>query len=62
MASKRCSYCGEPVDEGDYEYIGNQRVYVCGSRECDRDARDDARAVYYEAAERAREDDYGRYL
>lgn len=56
-----CIYCGEEVDDRDYIYIGNTRVWSCGSSECERYIREEERAEVEEARMRAEDDNYGRY-
>lgn len=56
-----CFWCGRQVDKEDWEEIGNNRVWVCGSSECNRELRNEQRALGEEARQSAAEDDYERY-
>lgn len=60
MVSKQCFWCGDDVDRGDYDYIGPRLVYVCSSRECQRELANEHQASYEDAAERLRDDYFGR--
>ena len=57
---QHCDYCGEELGV----FSHSRRLdgpRLCSSVECSRDARDDERADYQEAAERAADDGYDRY-
>ena len=58
---KHCHFCGIAVNEKEYDYIGHQRVYSCGARDCEREIRDANRALVEEAAWDAQQDSYERY-
>lgn len=55
---KRCFNCGELVSDKDWDHIGHQRVYICGSVACDKEVRDGNRAVQ---EWQAKEDGYEKY-
>ena len=59
---KRCMFCGEPVTDRDWDYVGSGRVWVCGSSECASELSASHRQAEEEAQERAMEDRYGRYM
>ena len=61
-ATKRCTFCGEPVSDRAYDFIGSQRIWLCDSAECDREARDAHRAAMEEAQWDAKADGYSRYM
>lgn len=55
-----CDYCGEFI--GCFAHSSRlDGPRVCGSAECNRDARDDERAQLAEARDRAEQDGYDRY-
>ena len=66
MTGHRCSQCGEPVGDNDYDLggrWGTRKIYLCRSSECgiqhDRDQRD-AEREEYEAAIDAVNSEFGR--
>ena len=59
---KRCTFCGEPVREGDWDDLGHGRVWVCSSADCAKELRDAHRQVQEEAQYDAERDGYGRYM
>jgi hypothetical protein len=63
MATTRhCTFCGSPVGEKAWSYIGSQRIWLCDSAECDNEARDADRGARDEAQWEAMQDGYERYL
>ena len=60
--SHRCTFCGKPVSDQDYDYISGARVWICGSTACDKEARDADRAAHEQAVLDAIDDNYGRYM
>lgn len=55
-----CFNCGEETE--DYEEMPNgRRVFVCASGKCERELRDEIRAMEDETRGRANEDGYSRY-
>jgi hypothetical protein len=62
MGSNRsCFNCGDGVDEGDYDYVGNSRLWCCGEMECQRELRSAHREAQEAAEERAADDGYSLY-
>ena len=59
---KRGRFCGEPVSDKDWDDVGGQRVWICGSAACDKEARDANRAAQEAAQLDAADDGYSRYL
>ena len=59
---RRCTFCGEPVSDKDYDYVGGARVWICGSVAGDREARDADLAAHEQARLDAMDDGYSRYL
>ena len=59
---RRCTFCGEPVSEKDYDYVGGARVWICGAIPCEKEAREADRAAEEQAALDAMGDGYSRYL
>lgn len=56
-----CFNCGAETDPGEWDYIGNTQVWVCGDPKCNRELSREARRAVEDAADRAREDRYERY-
>jgi hypothetical protein len=50
------------VTDKDYDYIGSARIWICGSAECEREARDADRQAQEEAQYEAQQDGYERYM
>ena len=59
MLIGQCFNCG--ADTGDWDYLGDKKVDVCGDPRCHRELADENRGIDEDAQERAREDRYDRY-
>lgn len=58
---KTCSYCGEPVSDGDWDDCLGHRIWICGKPECQRELRLDYEANVADARWKAEQDNYERY-
>lgn len=58
---KFCFYCGTSVADGDWDYVGHTKLWVCSAPVCVRELRDAHRAVEEEAAFEASRDRFERY-
>jgi hypothetical protein len=56
-----CFWCSEDVGEGDWDYVGNARVWVCSKSECNRELQREQQGARDERFLNACEDDFGRY-
>lgn len=58
--SGQCAYCGDHTEN--WEYVGTRTVWVCTTRECQREAMADDRGAREQAQDDAARDGYERYL
>lgn len=56
-----CFWCGEDVPAGDWDYVGNNRVWVCGKSECNREMENEQRGAQENRFLDALEDQFSRY-
>lgn len=54
-----CFWCGAKVGAEEWDYVGQNRVWVCGEAECNRELANEQRGA--ERALDAYEGDYARY-
>ena len=59
---RQCFNCGDEVQEGEYEYVGSSRLWVCGRPECNRELSYAVDEVEDGARFAAEEDGYSRYM
>lgn len=56
-----CFWCGEDVGKEDWDYVGQNRVWVCNNTECNRELASEQRGARDERYLAAAEDEFMRY-
>lgn len=56
-----CFWCGADVGAEDWDYVGQNRVWICNNAECNRELANEQRGAREERMLDAYEDDFARY-
>jgi len=56
-----CFWCGVDVGSDDWDYVGQNRVWVCCESECNKELANEVRQARDERLSNAYEDDFARY-
>lgn len=56
-----CFWCGEKVDDKDWDYVGDNRVWVCNANECNRQLSREQQDAQADRYYRAEQDEFMRY-